>query len=1526
MKIYLYLKNKILTFALPQKVSGNFNFDEHSYEESKLINIEAIDSKWYLYSTSDVNIISNGMVLARVALEKDQYYFVKRAGVDYMLFATDAFDASFLPYKYSQDTALTIGNDSSCNIKFSSPFVKGVAARIRISGTDIGLDTLETTVYLNNVALEPKTTNYPLKGGDELNIYGLKLMFLNGFLLLNNPHNTVTCNTASAKLSSYQLTYGNDPQDLEIKDAELYSKDDYFSKSPRIRRTIKTKEITLSPPPRQDKETEMPLLLTIGPMLTMGCVSLIMFLNTLGNISNGKATLAQSWPSLLSSMAMLASTLLWPTLTRIFNKTLKAKRKRELIRKYTRYLDTKREELSKEQKLQHEILLENLIPVSECLNIIQSGKARFWDKRIEQSDFLEVRLGTGKEHLDVKINYPEEGFTIDEDDLRKQADALVEEFAYLYDVPIGYSLYKNKITALMGDANKCNGMLQNIILQLLTFYSYEDIKIVVITNPLNQDKWEYVRYLNHSFSNDKQIRFFSSDAEGAKRICDYLNTELTSRIQLAQDGAKFFKPYYVIFTDNYSQIKRHNFTKTMTEYDENLGFSLVIQESRMSKLPSKCNNFITLSGSSADILKNSFEAQEASSFHEEINASIDMMAVARKISNIPIEFEEGTKQLPDSITFLEMERVGKVEQLNIMNRWDTNDSTTSLKAEIGVDDEGSPMYLDLHEKYHGPHGLIAGMTGSGKSEFIITYILSMAINYSPDDVAFILIDYKGGGLAGAFENKTTGFVLPHLAGTITNLDKAEMDRTLVSIDSEIKRRQKIFNEARDRLGESTIDIYKYQTFFKEGRLTEPVPHLFIICDEFAELKSQQPEFMDNLISVARIGRSLGVHLILATQKPSGVVNDQIWSNTKFRVCLKVQDASDSKEMLKRPEAASIKQTGRFYLQVGYDEYFALGQSAWCGAKYFPSEKIVKQVDKSINFIDDTGNVIKSIQSGNNIKIEAQGEQLAAIMTNIVEVARTFGKKTKRLWLNAIDPIILIDNLVKKYGFVRTPYDVKAIIGEYDAPEKQEQNILIYDLAKDGNTVIYGNDEIEREKVLNAIIYSICTAHTAKEINIYCIDYGSEQLRMFGRLPQIGGLVYMGDDEGIKNLFKLIVEEIKSRKKKLVQYGGSLESYNKKNEVKLPQILFVINNYEGLTEIYNSIYEDIASIGRDCERYGITLVLTCNTPSTLGRRVAQCFNNKYALHLSDPSDYYGIFTLKSKIRPRDILGRGLVSNDGVHEFQTASIVPPETSLNEYVENLTERIIELDTSTAKPIPALPKKVTYEIVANEISDLSKVPIGIAKNSLRVIKYDFRAFPMTTIASNKLSNIDSFMDSLLEVLVRVSELTVFFIDTVGVLPVAATKANGSKKINYFDTGFDEILEKFTSIEKSSEYDKYQILYIFYGLEKLKSKAETSKIEAFFGALKTSEHSHAIIADGSKNLKSLDMDMWYSKIKNNTDGIWIGRGFSDQQNFRISKITKEMSEPLANNYGFYLNESNAELMKVLEFNDLLKEEDEDEE
>ena len=1523
MKIYLFLINQIVSFNLPKEVFGSFSFDENDNNDTKLINIEARDGKWVLYSTSNVSILDGNQIIEEIPITENNYYILRRDDINYLIYISDLFDSSFKAYSYDSNIDLTIGNSNDCSIVYNFEYIDKPIKIYNKNGQILLEKNKSTIIYINKKILE--LDEYYIKNGDQINIFGFKIIFLKELLLMNNPNNMVNINTTS--INEYELNQDQDYQDIEIKDVNLYEKDDYYTKTPRLKRSITTKEIQLSPPPNSEKKEELPLILTIGPMMTMGVMSGITLYRSLSKLIDGTGDLDSVLPQLIMSIIMLTSMLVWPNITRVYNKKRIERDRKKLIEKYTIYLNTKRQELEAERSLQKEILLENLITIKECLNIINTAKLNFWDRRLEQKDFLTVRIGVGNELLDAKVNYPEEGFSIDEDELRKLADQMVADYKYIPSVPIGYSFTENRITAIMGYQNKIYPFIDNIIIQMLTFCSYEDLKIVVFTTEENEDKWDYIKYLNHNFNNEKTFRFFSSNPESAKRLSEYLEIEFQVRSSYLSDGnnVPLFKPYYIIFIDNYSELKRLDFIKNATEVDAPLGFSFIIIEKSLTNLPSKCNNFISLGENSSGVLKNSYERQEQLSFMDEINYTINMMSISKKLSNIPIEFQEGTSQLPDTVTFLEMEKVGKVEQLNILNRWNQNDSTQSLKTEIGLDADGNLMYLDLHEKYHGPHGLIAGMTGSGKSEFIITYILSMAINYSPDDVAFILIDYKGGGLAGAFENKVTNVYLPHLAGTITNLDKAEMDRTLVSIDSEVKRRQKIFNEARDQLNESTIDIYKYQGFYKEGKLTEPVPHLFIICDEFAELKAQQPEFMSNLISVARIGRSLGVHLILATQKPSGVVNEQIWSNSKFRVCLKVQSSSDSNEMLKRPDAASLKQTGRFYLQVGYDEYFALGQSAWCGAKYYPSEKIIKQVDRSVNFIDDTGAFIKSIQSGNkNVKIEEQGEQISAILKNIIEVSNKENKKAKRLWLNNIEPIIINDTLHEKYNIQDEKYDIKAIIGEYDAPEVQEQGILTYSLKEDGNTIIVGNENPENEKLINTILYSICKYHDSSEVNIYIIDYGSEELRMFSNLPQIGGMTFIGEVERFNNLFKLIRTTIKERKMMLTEYGGSIDNYNSKNEKKLNQIVLILNNYEGIFEATRGdIAEILGPIARDCERYGIILIISCTSFSSIHRKISQFCKNRYCLKMNEKDDYSYVLSVRVNNKPRDIFGRGLVYNGGAHEFQTASLVDENHSESEFLDQFTKEVIKNNSEKAIPIPELPEIVTMDMIKEKIDKISNVPIGIARDTLDPVIYNFNEYASTIISANIIDYTKNFVQSLLDILTKIKNLTIVFID--GTKEFTEAKQEG---ISYINENYEANIKNLVDVEnKITNNLELNIVYIIYGIDKFINKLDKKdSIEQLANSIKKSDNSNLIVIDGFKGIKNAEQSQWFSSIKNSTDGIWIGKGFGNQSIFRVNKITKEMNDSIKNEYGYYIKESEGNLLKFIEFHINKNEEEEEDE
>ena len=1510
-KIVLFLKDCLKEFLLPSQIFGTFCFDESEDNDAKLINIEGKENEWYLISTTNVKVFNNGNYVFEQKIVVNNFYSLERDGVKYLIYVENIYDNGIKKFKYNNKLNLIVGNDNGCNINYENEYIKGIACNIKYSEENIILERINNDViYLNKKSLD--TNRVIIMPGDIIELYGLKIVILRNIILVNNPLNKVFINKLTSNLEDLIVSNSTKLYDGELKEFNLYNDNQYFSKSPRIRRTIKTKTIKIDAPPQVKEEEDIPLIYTLGPMLTMGMTSAVSLANTLVRISSGETTFKQSWSTIAIAIAMLSTTLLWPAITKNFNKKQKEKKRKENIAKYRKYLEEKKKEIAQEAKLQRDILIENLISNDNCLEIINGRKINLWTRRVEQDDFLTTRIGIGNYPLDLEINCPEDGFSIDDTTLKKEAMGIAKEYEVLENVPIGYSFLDKTMTAVMGSEYKVNKFMENVILQLVTFHSYEDLKIVLLTNEKNKDIWKYIKYLPHNFDNNKQFRFFAANIEEAKEVSNYLEQVVNSRrydgeMNEVERSYTQCQPYYLIITDNYSKVRKTGIMKILTEINNNYGFSLVILENRLGKLPSKLNNFISIGDKTSGILEDAYENQKNITFVDEINYNLDMYGIGKVLSNIPIEFENGNKMLPNTITFLEMENIGKVEQLNVINRWKNNDPTKSLKAEIGVDENGDLMYLDLHEKAHGPHGLIAGMTGSGKSEFIITYVLSMAVNYSPNEVSFILIDYKGGGLAGAFENKNIGIKLPHLAGTITNLDKAEMDRTLVSIDSEVRRRQKVFNEARDQLAESTIDIYKYQRFYREGKLKEPVPHLIIICDEFAELKSQQPDFMDNLISIARIGRSLGVHLILATQKPSGVVDDQIWSNSKFRVCLKVQEKADSMEMLKRPEAAELKQVGRYYLQVGYNEMFALGQSAWCGAKYFPSDKVKKNIDKSINFINNIGVAIKNIQGSIGKKNAPQGEELAAILKYIISAAKMEQISSKRLWLDNIPPVIYVDNLVTKYNIEFKNNIIEAIIGEYDDPSNQNQGILKVNLNTDGNTLIFSSDGSDKELLLESIIYSTTTRHKSEEINYYIIDYGSEALRIFNDFPHVGDMVFFGEDEKLNNLIKIIKDIISDRKKKFSSYGGEYNNYIKNSGETMPLIGIIINNYDAFTENNANLEEELISLCRDGQRYGIFFVITANSDGSVRRKIKQNFNTIFALKLNDISDYNAIFNKIPSV-PKDNLGRGIFKKDAVYEFQTASITDKDE--NNYVKNVGNKLKEINSYIARRIPTLPDMVGLNYVSKYIKNITNIPIGVEKQSLEIATYDFTSYLTTFILSTTSNNLINFSKALLTELTMLNNLQLIVVDLNKEIPEIKARI----KYYYDDnsTNIANLLIDYIKRLKENTINVRTVIY-FQNFNKFKMKLDNSLLEEFTKEIKNTENVSLLIADDYKKLKKSEFDTWYRNIQNDTDGIWIGTGLSDQNLFKLSRITKEMGYNYKNNFGFTIKDGRAELIKTIE-------------
>ena len=1526
MKILLIKNNRLYSYILPREVKDNYWItDIDSFDNVRnLINVEAIDGKWVLVSNYDTHIVDATTMYEKFALSEYHFYSIKNDSEKsiYYLYAIPDIEKTYVAYNVSESAILSIGKNNECDIIYNSVLVSDNHAKLEYSNNSwvIYDNQSKMGVYVNDKRI---ANSYQLEYGDVVFISGLKIIIMKGFILINNVLGNVKVNTSCLRIREKQNVVINDEKEKEEDlNRSLYAKEEYFYRSPRFIEDIVKENVSFDNPPAKINQDEPSLILTIGPMFTMALTSFSTAFGTINNISNKTMTLKQALPSLIMAGSMFLSMLIWPIISRVIERKRKKKKEAERIKKYEEYLEKKSEEIDSIIENQSQTLKDKYIPLDECANIILRKKTNLWQRSISQKDFLSLRLGIGDMPIYADVNYSKQDFTLEDDELRQKIEKIVEDRKQLTNVPIVFSLVEKYITSIIGTNALIHDFFKGQLLQLITYHSYEFLKVVVFTDKEHASSFDYFHNIPYLFDDLHQTRFFATDLDETKEISLYLERIYQDR-KANKSSYVDTPPYYIIITDNYHLYRDVEIIKDILSDGNNFGFSLVIFSEKLQNLPSECKNFINVYKERSGIFESEISAGNQREFKTEFCSeyNVDIDECIKKISNIPIEFNNDDKALPNTISFMEMYDAGRVEQLNILQRYQTNNSQKSLAVPVGVEKSGSLLKLDLHEKYHGPHGLIAGMTGSGKSEFIITYILSMAANFSPLDVSFILIDYKGGGLAGAFENRETGVSLPHLAGTITNLDVSEMNRSLSSIQSELRRRQQIFNEARDKLGESTVDIYKYQKFYKEGKVEEAIPHLFIICDEFAELKSSQPDFMDQLISTARIGRSLGVHLILATQKPSGVVNDQIWSNSRFRVCLKVQEKSDSNEMIKVPDAAFLKQAGRFYLQVGYNELFALGQSAWCGAQYYPTDKIKKKIDQSVMIIDNVSNVIAQNDDLQEMQVKSSGEELNNILNYIISVCKENNLKSSKLWLEKILPNIFVDKLALKYDYHEEPFKLNPIIGELDDPNNQRQDLLTINLTEDGNTSIYGSSGSGKELLLSSMIYSLITNHSPEEVSIYILDFGSGTLGSFKNAPQVGDFILPNEEDKINNIFKLLDEELERRKKLFTNYNGDYQGYIARSGKTVPYILIFINNYDVFQDSFD-LEEIINKISRESSKYGIILIPAINTTSGMRYKLRQNFKSDIALQFNDQDDYSAIIGNTKKLYPAEIYGRGLVKLDNIYEFQTAHIFNDE-ELNTELDKVIELLNDKYSVKAPKIPVVPDEVLIKDVILNLKDLSRVPVGVNKETISSEIYNFKDNFVTLISDNEDSaSRNDFTRSITKLISKLSNNNLVLLDADKKLE------SNYENVSYVINNFDEVISKICdsmeyqyNVYKENNYSKEALrntnytTIIINGFTKILARINVEIKKRFLDALSKARDTgnfSFIFVDRVDNLKKLEYDEWYKKVVQNNYGIWIGNGVADQTVIKTNIGFKKVNNEIPNGFGIVIKNTKTSLVKLV--------------
>ncbi|WP_225742353.1 type VII secretion protein EssC [Streptococcus sp. Marseille-Q5112] len=1131
-----------------------------------------------------------------------------------------------------------------------------------------------------------------------------------------------------------------------------------YHRSPRIIYRGSEDKILINPPGQEPAKPSDELLKLIVPPLTMVGVTVLITLVQPRGIY------------ILATVGMSITTMIFSIRGFIKNRKKYKADKKERIDLYRLYLKDKVKELTRLEREQKEGMHYHFPTILELTDLVESYNHRIYEKTPLHFDFLYYRLGLGKIPTSYDLKYGQQERSGKKDALEEEGYALYSRHKKIPDMPIPANLSHGPV-GYIGPRNLVLEQLQLLVMQLATFHSYHDVQFITILPEEEKEQWSWMRWLPHAKLQELNVRGFVYNQRTRDQVLNSLNQILKLRRSQKEEASHkestLFHPHYVVLVTDEKLILDHIIMEFFTEDPTELGCSLIFVEDVMSSLSENIQTVINIKDRNTGQLVMEEGVLKETDFRlDHFPADYDKERIARTLA--PLNHLQNLKSsIPDSVTFMEMYGAETFEDLQVSSRWKKNAPYKSLAVPIGLRGQDDLVQLNLHEKAHGPHGLIAGTTGSGKSETIQSYILSLAVNFHPHDVAFLLIDYKGGGMANLFKN------LPHLLGTITNLDGVQSMRALASINAEIHRRERLFGEF------EVNHINQYQKKFKNGEATEPLPHLFIISDEFAELKVNQPDFIKKLVSIARVGRSLGVHLILATQKPSGVVDDQIWSNSRFKIALKVADRSDSNEMLHTPDAAEITQTGRAYLQVGNNEVYELFQSAWSGADYQPEKDDMGIEDHTIYLINELGQyeILNEDLSGleDADEIKEVPTELDAIVHNIHLLCEEQEiPPVPQPWLPPLKERIALEELEEVQPAIAWAQEksLSILLGMADIPQAQKQEAVSINLAKDGHVLLYGSPGTGKTTFLQSVGMDLARKFSPKDLTMYLMDFGTNGLAPLSKLPQVADTMLLDQTEKISKFVRIMEKELNRRKKLLADYGvGTLELYRQASGQEEPAIVILLDSYEAFKEeAYEAeLFKLLVRISREGLSIGVHLLMTAGRQSNLRAQLYSNFKHQLSLPQNEASEVRTIVgSTPLAMTMEDIKGRALMKREEVDVIQLALPVSGDNE-NQVLNNLRQKVASLQEAWTGQRPSAIPMVPEELMMEEFLKLpsvqeaienGQIPIGLELEMVGSVNISLSKFKHMAYVSNAEDAFDNITHHLLRTILKMPNVHMMLID----------------------------------------------------------------------------------------------------------------------------------------------------------------------
>lgn len=1199
--------------------------------------------------------------------------------------------------------SIKIGGNSECNIVLEDEYVKDDFILINRTGSAYEV-------------VDCKTKYGVVVNGNKID--GKKVLGDNDFITFASFGICIKDNYLYCDSSKIKNTNGVKSKRVNAtKNKLIYPK---YNRNTRVKSIVPTDKIQILDPPAAPQKPSGNIIMQLLPAIVMLAVTIV--LRGIMSSSGG----AYIWISVISmSIGIITS------VTSIISERKKFKKEtKERIEKYSAYIAQKRKLIEEWRKNEENLLNETFYSIDREKQMIIDFSDELFDRDVKDEDFLEIRLGQGNKKAIREIDYKKKEQLECNDELMRKPEELRDEYSDVHNVPITINLTQCNSVGIVGQRMALFEFLKTITFDLSVRQYYTDLKMFYILDEEDEEDFQWLRLLPHLRNDDLGMRNIVFNSDSRNVLFEYLYKELSNR-----EAQKRNFPNYVVFVYRDNGVKCHPISRYIEKAKE-VGITFIFFEEYKELLPRGCDKIVSLNVNKGTVIDVSDKNNVESFTYESIsNGEADMLV--SKLSPIYCEEVSLEGSLTKNITLYELLNILNVEDINLEKNWIESQVYRTMAAPLGVKSKNEIVYLDLNEKKHGPHGLVAGTTGSGKSEILQTYILSIATLYHPYDVGFVIIDFKGGGMVNQFKK------LPHLIGAITNIDGREINRSLLSIKAELRKRQELFAKY------NVNHIDAYIKLFKKGETKIPLPHLILIVDEFAELKMDQPEFMKELISAARIGRSLGVHLILATQKPSGVVDAQIWSNSKFKLCLKVQNKEDSNEVLKTPVAAEIKEPGRAYLQVGNNEIFELFQSAYSGASAIYDEASQKKTF-SVYELDLSGKHTP-IYTREIVKSDEENEtQLSAI----TEYVATYCEKTgiERL------PGICLPPLEDVIRFKETTCDndylgIEVDFGIFDDPDNQYQGVAKLDVST-GNTVVVGSSQYGKTNLLQLIIRSIAVSYSPSEVNLYVLDFASMALKVFAELNHIGGVVTVAEDEKLKNFIRMIRKEMKTRKEKFATMGiTSFISYKEAGYKDIPQIVIMVDNFLAFKELYPDYEDDMLNICREGVAIGISIIITSIQTSGISYKYMSNFSNRVCLYCNQGDEYGNLFD-KCRMYPKNVPGRCLYEIDKkIFEMQTFLAFEGEKEI-ERVERIKEFIVERNRKFvdkyAISIPEVPQALDAEFVSRNYKENEPytLPIGMNYDTVDFVSINLCDMVTMAITGKKAYGKTSFVKYILNYL----------------------------------------------------------------------------------------------------------------------------------------------------------------------------------